>query len=426
MNKNTPLAEKLRPLSFKDIIGQDHLVGENGVIKKTVHAGRIPSLILWGPPGVGKTTMAQIIATETKRPFFTLSAINSGVKDIREVIQKASRSDMFSGGNPILFIDEIHRFSKSQQDSLLGAVEKGIITLIGATTENPSFEVIPALISRCQVYTLNALGKDDLVTLVNHALTTDEEYKKRKPKVTEYEALLRLSGGDARKLLNTLQLVLDFLPFENPIVDNKAIEEIVKENVLRYDKGGEMHYDIISAFIKSIRGSDPNAALYWLARMIESGEDAKFIARRLIISASEDIGLANPNALLIATNCFKAVEVIGYPECDIILSQATVYLATSAKSNASYAAIKTAKQFATQQGNLPVPLHLRNAPTKLMKELGYGEEYKYSHSYPGNFVEQEFLPEEISGTTFYEPGNNAPENKVKSTLHAMWSKRYNY
>ena len=423
---NTPLAEKLRPLLFKDIIGQDHLVGNNGVIKKTVLAGRIPSLILWGPPGVGKTTMAQIIATETKRPFFTLSAINSGVKDIREVIQKASRNDMFSGGNPILFIDEIHRFSKSQQDSLLGAVEKGTITLIGATTENPSFEVIPALISRCQVYTLNALAKDDLIKLVNHALDTDDDYKKRKPKVTEYEALLRLSGGDARKLLNTLQLVLDFLPTDNPIVNNKAIEEIVKENVLRYDKGGEMHYDIISAFIKSIRGSDPNAAVYWLARMIESGEDAKFIARRLIISASEDIGLANPNALLIATNCFKAVEVIGYPECDIILSQATVYLATSAKSNASYSAIKTAKQFASGQGNLPVPLHLRNAPTKLMKELGYGEEYKYSHSYPNNFVEQEFLPEEISGTKFYEPGNNAQENKVKNSLHQQWSNRYEY
>jgi len=423
---NTPLAEKLRPLSFDDIIGQDHLVGENGVIKKTVVAGRIPSLILWGPPGVGKTTMAQIIATETKRPFFTLSAINSGVKDIREVIQKASRNDMFSGGSPILFIDEIHRFSKSQQDSLLGAVEKGTITLIGATTENPSFEVIPALISRCQVYTLNALAKDDLIALIHHAITTDEDYKKRKPKVTEYEALLRLSGGDARKLLNTLQLVLDFLPYENPVIDNKAIEEIVKENVLRYDKGGEMHYDIISAFIKSIRGSDPNAAIYWLARMIESGEDAKFIARRLIISASEDVGLANPNALLIATNCFKAVEVIGYPECDIILSQATVYLATSPKSNASYAAIKTAKQFASNQGNLSVPLHLRNAPTKLMKELGYGEEYKYSHSYPNNFIEQEFLPEEITGTKFYEPGNNAQENKVKALLHSQWNKRYNY
>ncbi|MGK0286365.1 MAG: putative ATPase, partial [Salibacteraceae bacterium] len=359
MKSNTPLAEKLRPLAFKDIIGQDHLVGENGVIRKTVKAGRVPSLILWGPPGVGKTTMAQIIATETKRPFFTLSAINSGVKDIREVIQKASKSDMFNTVSPILFIDEIHRFSKSQQDSLLGAVEKGTITLIGATTENPSFEVIPALISRCQVYSLNALDKDALIQLINHALTEDPEYKIRKPKVVEYEALLRLSGGDARKLLNTLQLVLDFLPHENPEINNKAIEDIVKDNVLRYDKGGEMHYDIISAFIKSIRGSDPNAALYWLARMIESGEDAKFIARRLIISASEDIGMANPNALLIATNCFKAVEVIGYPECDIILSQATVYLATSPKSNASYAAIKMAKKLASAHGNLSVPLHLR-------------------------------------------------------------------
>ena len=426
MSSNTPLAEKLRPLTFSDIIGQDHLVGENGVIKKAIQFGRIPSLILWGPPGVGKTTMAQIIATETKRPFYTLSAINSGVKDIREVIQKASRNDMFSGASPILFIDEIHRFSKSQQDSLLGAVEKGIITLIGATTENPSFEVIPALISRCQVYTLNSLGKDALTELMNHALVTDPEYIKRKPVIKETEALLRLSGGDARKLLNTLQLVLDNLPEENPVLNNKAIESIVKENVLRYDKGGEMHYDVISAFIKSIRGSDPNAALYWLARMIESGEDAKFIARRLIISASEDIGMANPNALLLATNCFKAVEVIGYPECDIILSQCTVYLATSAKSNASYSAIKTAKAAATANGNLPVPMHLRNAPTKLMKELGYGDNYKYSHSYPGNFVEQEFLPEEMSGTIFYEPGNNPAENRITENLKNQWSKRYKY
>ena len=426
MISNTPLAEKLRPLTFNDIIGQDHLVGNQGVIRKTVLAGRIPSLILWGPPGVGKTTMAQIIATETKRPFFTLSAINSGVKDIREVIQKASKSDMFNTVSPILFIDEIHRFSKSQQDSLLGAVEKGTITLIGATTENPSFEVIPALISRCQVYTLNALSKNDLIKLIDHAITSDSEYKKRKPQVIEYEALLRLSGGDARKLLNTLQLVLDYLPFENPQINNKAIEEIVKENVLRYDKGGEMHYDIISAFIKSIRGSDPNAAVYWLARMIESGEDAKFIARRLIISASEDIGMANPNALLMATNCFKAVEVIGYPECDIILSQATVYLATSAKSNASYAAIKTAKQLATGQGNLSVPMHLRNAPTKLMKEMGYGEDYKYSNSFPGNFIEQEFLPEEISGTRLYEPGINPAETRIHHDLISKWAKRYGY
>ena len=426
MISNTPLAEKLRPLQFSDIIGQDHLVGKNGVIKKAIQSGRIPSLILWGPPGVGKTTMAQIIANETKRPFYTLSAINSGVKDIREVIQKASRSDMFSGGSPILFIDEIHRFSKSQQDSLLGAVEKGTITLIGATTENPSFEVIPALISRCQVYTLNALGKEDLLQLIDHALTTDPDYIKRKPVLKESDALLRLSGGDARKLLNTLQLVLDNLPENNPVLDNKAIEEIVKENVLRYDKGGEMHYDVISAFIKSIRGSDPNAALYWLGRMIESGEDAKFIARRLVISASEDIGMANPNALLLATNCFKAVEVIGYPECDIILSQATVYLATSAKSNASYMAIKMAKEAAKAHGNVPVPLHLRNAPTKLMKELGYGEEYKYSHSFPGNFVAQEFLPEELQGTKFYEPGNNAAENKIAENLKINWKDKYNY
>jgi putative ATPase len=426
MISNTPLAEKLRPLQFSDIIGQDHLVGEQGVIKKAIQGERIPSLILWGPPGVGKTTMAQIIANETKRPFYTLSAINSGVKDIREVIDKASRSDMFRGGSPILFIDEIHRFSKSQQDSLLGAVEKGVITLIGATTENPSFEVIPALISRCQVYTLNALGKEDLLKLIHHALDSDPDYQRRKPVVQETDALLRLSGGDARKLLNTLQLVLDNLPEQNPVLDNKAIEEIVKENVLRYDKGGEMHCDIISAFIKSIRGSDPNGALYWLARMIESGEDAKFIARRLLISASEDIGMANPNALLLATNCFKAVEVIGYPECDIILSQTTVYLATSAKSNASYKAIKTAKAAARSHGNLPVPMHLRNAPTKLMKELGYGEDYKYSHDFPGNFVDQEFLPEELSGTKFYEPGYNAAEQKIAENLKSKWGNRYSY
>jgi putative ATPase len=426
MSSNTPLAEKLRPLSFSDIIGQDHLVGPNGVILKAIKGGRVPSLILWGPPGVGKTTMAQIIAKESKRPFFSLSAINSGVKDIREVIQKATKNDMFSTGQPILFIDEIHRFSKSQQDSLLGAVEKGTITLIGATTENPSFEVIPALISRCQVYTLNALAKNDLTQLLDHAIQTDKEYIRRKVTIKEYEALLRISGGDARKLLNTLQLVLDNLPDESPEITNKSIEEIVKENVLRYDKGGEMHYDIISAFIKSIRGSDPNAALYWLARMIESGEDPKFIARRLLISASEDIGMANPNALLIATNCFKAVEVIGYPECDIILSQATVYLATSAKSNASYAAIKLAKDAAKSHGNLPVPLHLRNAPTKLMKELGYGDQYKYSHSYPNNFVEQEFLPEEISGTKFYDPGINLQENKIRINLQHNWTKKYDY
>ena len=426
MTSNIPLAEKLRPLTFSDIIGQDHLVGSNGVIRKAIGSGRVPSLILWGPPGVGKTTMAQLIASETKRPFYTLSAINSGVKDIREVINKASKADMFSGGNPILFIDEIHRFSKSQQDSLLGAVEKGTITLIGATTENPSFEVIPALISRCQVYTLNALGKDDLINLIDHAILKDSDYQKRKPIIKEYDALLRLSGGDARKLLNTLQLVLDYLPYEQPEVSNQAIEEIVKENVLRYDKGGEMHYDIISAFIKSIRGSDPNAAVYWLARMIESGEDAKFIARRLIISASEDIGMANPNALLLATNCFKAVEVIGYPECDIILSQTTVYLATSPKSNASYSAIKTAKQLANAEGNLSVPMHLRNAPTKLMKEMGYGEDYKYSHSYEGNFIDQEFLPEEISGTRLYEPGINTAETKIHHDLIKKWSKRYGY
>lgn len=426
MNSNTPLAERLRPVKFSDIIGQDHLIGPNGVIKKTVDAGRVPSLILWGPPGVGKTTMAQIIANETNRPFYNLSAINSGVKDIREVIEKAGKNNLFQGGSALLFIDEIHRFSKSQQDSLLGAVEKGTITLIGATTENPSFEVIPALLSRCQVYTLNALGKEDLKKLVTHAVTTDVGYKKRQPEIKEYEALLRLSGGDARKLLNTLQLVLDFLPEEKPVITNAAIEEIVKENVLRYDKGGEMHYDIISAFIKSIRGSDPNAALYYLARMIESGEDAKFIARRLIISASEDIGMANPNALLLATNCFKAVEVIGYPECDIILSQATVYLACSAKSNASYAAIKLAKDTANAHGNLSIPLHLRNAPTKLMKELGYGEEYKYSHNFPGNFIDQEFMPEELSGTTLYTPGKNAQESKIRETLKAKWGKRYKY
>lgn len=425
---NTPLAEQLRPQNFDEIIGQKHLIGQDGVLRRTLKKGRVPSLILWGPPGVGKTTMAEIIAKEAKRPFFTLSAINSGVKEVREVIQRAGKKDMFNAQNPILFIDEIHRFSKSQQDSLLGAVEKGVITLIGATTENPSFEVIPALISRCQVYTLNSLDKNNLTELIDKAIAHYNKVYQPTPLVSvkEYEALMRAGSGDGRKVLNTVQFVIDNLPKELPVITNDFVGKTVKENVLRYDKSGEMHYDIISAFIKSIRGSDPQAALYWLARMIESGEDPKFIARRLVIAASEEIGMANPNALLLATNCFKAVEMIGYPECDIILSQCTVYLATSVKSNASYKAIKVAKNVAKEYGNQPVPLHLRNAPTKLLKEIGYGKEYKYSHDYPGNFVDQEFLPEELSGSIFYQPGNNPTETKIKDRMQHLWNSRYKY
>ncbi len=417
-----PLAERLRPKSLDDYMGQKHLIGQGAVLRKAIGSGNIPSMILWGPPGVGKTTLASIISQTLKRPFYTLSAINSGVKDVREVIDKVQSQGMFSKG-AVLFIDEIHRFSKSQQDSLLGAVEKGIITLIGATTENPSFEVISALLSRCQVYVLQGLGKDELEALVEKALSEDEFLKKKNITVEEITALLRLSGGDARKLLNVLELVVSQLNDGDSITDDKVLL-IVQQNPARYDKSGEMHYDIISAFIKSMRGSDPNAAVYYLARMIEGGEDPKFIARRMLILASEDIGLANPNALLIADATFRAIENIGWPEGRIILSQCAVYLATSPKSNSTYMAINEAQAVVKQTGNLSVPLHLRNAPTKLMKELGYGDSYQYAHSHAGNFIEQEFLPSEISGTAFYKPGNNSKEKQTEEYLKKLWGDRY--
>lgn len=383
-------------------------------------------MIFWGPPGVGKTTLANIIANYLKRPFYTLSAINSGVKDIREVIEKAKSQQFFGTNNPVLFIDEIHRFSKSQQDSLLGAVEKGIITLIGATTENPSFEVISALLSRCQVYVLKEQTKADLLQLIDIALTTDEFLKKKKVKIKENEALLQLSGGDARKLLNTLEIVVNSFNTEKIIITNDNVLEIVQQNIVRYDKAGDQHYDIISAFIKSIRGNDPNAAVYWLARMIEGGEDVKFIARRLLISASEDIGNANPTALVIANNCFQAVSVIGFPESRIILSQTAIYLANSPKSNASYMAINDAQELVKRTGTLPVPLPIRNAPTKLMKDLGHGAGYKYSHNYEGNNGAQEYMPDEVKGTKFYEPGNNAKEASFRKFLKEIWKNKYNY
>jgi len=402
------------------------LVGEGCTLRNFIEKGIIPSMIFWGPPGVGKTTLANIIANYLKRPFYTLSAINSGVKDIREVIDKAKSQQFFGTNNPVLFIDEIHRFSKSQQDSLLGAVEKGIITLIGATTENPSFEVISALLSRCQVYVLKEQTKEDLLQLIDIALTTDEFLKKKKVKVKEYESLLQLSGGDARKLLNTLEIVVNSFDTDKIEITNDNVLEIVQQNIVRYDKAGDQHYDIISAFIKSIRGSDPNAAVYWLARMIEGGEDPKFIARRLLISASEDIGNANPTALVIANNCFQAVTTIGFPESRIILSQTAVYLANSSKSNASYVAINEAQKLVKNTGTLSVPLHIRNAPTKLMKDIGYGADYKYSHNYEGGFEAQEYLPDEIKGTKFYEPGNNAKEASFRKFLKDRWKDKYNY
>lgn len=383
-------------------------------------------MIFWGPPGVGKTTLANIIANYLNRPFYTLSAINSGVKDVREVIEKAKSQQFFGTNNPVLFIDEIHRFSKSQQDSLLGAVEKGIITLIGATTENPSFEVISALLSRCQVYILKEQSKEDLLKLIDIALTQDEELKKKKIVIKEYESLLQLSGGDARKLLNTLEIVVNSFDKEPIEITNDKVIDIVQQNMVRYDKTGDQHYDIISAFIKSIRGSDPNAAVYWLARMLEGGEDPKFIARRLLILSSEDIGNANPTALVIANNCFQAINVIGMPEARIILSQTAVYLATSPKSNASYQAVNLAQDLVRKTGNLSVPLHIRNAPTKLMKEIGYGEGYKYSHGYEGNFEEQEYLPDELKGTKLYEPGKNAKEESLRSFLKNKWKNKYDY
>ena len=417
-----PLAERLRPRSIDHYMGQSHLVGPDAVLRKAIESGNLPSMIFWGPPGVGKTTLAFIISQSLKRPFYTLSAINSGVKDVREVIDKVQGQGMF-GKSAILFIDEIHRFSKSQQDSLLGAVEKGIVTLIGATTENPSFEVISALLSRCQVYVMKPLEKDDLVLLLQKALTDDEELKGKRIVVKEYEALLRLSGGDARKLLNVLELVVSQLPADGEIT-NDLVMSIIQQNLAMYDKTGEMHYDIISAFIKSLRGSDPNAAVYYLARMVEGGEDPKFIARRMLILAAEDIGLANPNALLIADATFRAVENIGWPECRIILSECAIYLATSAKSNSAYMAIESALSLVRQTGNLSVPLHIRNAPTKLMKDLGYGANYEYAHAHTGNFFDQEFLPSEISGTALYKPGYNTKEMQLKELLDKLWGNRY--
>lgn len=424
---NEPLAERLRPKTLDDFVSQAHLVGQNGALTKHIKQGLIPSIVFWGPPGTGKTTLANIIATQSGRPFYTLSAINSGVKEVRDVIDKAKQSGgLFTTKNPILFIDEIHRFSKSQQDSLLGAVEKGWITLIGATTENPSFEVIPALLSRCQVYVLKAFSKTDLEDLLKRAIKKDELLQKKKIKLKETEAILRLSGGDARKLLNILELIVLSEKEEFVTITNEMVLQKVQKNTVLYDKTGEQHYDIISAFIKSIRGSDPNAAVYWLARMIEGGEDVKFIARRLLISASEDIGLANPTALVLANATFQAVNTIGYPEARIILSECTVYLATSPKSNATYKAIKDAQQLVKQTGDLSVPLSIRNAPTKLMKELGYGQDYQYAHDFEGNFVPHEFLPEEIKGTTLYSPGNNARENSLKSYLKQLWKDKYDF
>ena len=422
-----PLAERIRPQKLEEYISQSHLVGPNGSLTQQIAKGIIPSLIFWGPPGTGKTTLAQIIAQESKRPFYILSAINSGVKDIRDVIEKAKQSGgLFTTKNPILFIDEIHRFSKSQQDSLLAAVEKGWITLIGATTENPSFEVIPALLSRCQVYVLNAFTKGDLETLLERALKIDPFLASKNIELKETEALLRLSGGDGRKLLNIFELVVNASDGDKITITNDRVFELVQQNTVLYDKSGEQHYDIVSAFIKSIRGSDPNGAVYWLARMIEGGEDVKFIARRMLILSSEDIGNANPTAFIMANNTFQAVTTIGYPESRILLSQCAIYLATSPKSNASYLAIGNAQQLLKQTGDLPVPIHLRNAPTKLMKELGYGDEYKYSHDYANNFAEQEFLPEAISETVLYNPGNNSRENSTREFLKKRWKSKYGY
>ena len=424
--ETTPLAERLRPKKLDEYVGQKHLVGETGVLKTAISKGVIPSMIFWGPPGVGKTTLAYLIANTLKRPFFTLSAVNSGVKDVREAIEKAKKSQFFGTNNPILFIDEIHRFSKSQQDSLLGAVEKGVVTLIGATTENPGFEVISALQSRCQVYVLEPLSKDELIQIADNAVKSDVVLSKLKIKIEAYDNLLMYSGGDARKLLNLLELCVNNLEGESRTISNDFVERIAQKQFVRYDKGGDQHYDIISAFIKSIRGSDPNAAVYWLARMVEGGEDPLFIARRLLILASEDIGNANPNALLLANNCFQAVNSIGWPESRIILSQAVIYLAASPKSNSAYKAISDAQELVRKTGNLPVLLHLRNAPVKLMKELNYGKDYQYSHSYENNFSEQEYLPEEISGSKLFEPSANVREEEMKKHLSKLWKDKYGY
>jgi len=431
---NQPLADRMRPVTLDDYIGQEHLVGKGAVIRRMIESGSLSSFILWGPPGVGKTTLARILANELDRPFYQLSAVQSGVKDVRETIEKARKQQFFNKPNPILFIDEIHRFSKSQQDSLLGAVEQGIVVLIGATTENPSFEVISPLLSRCQVYTLNPLTKDELLQLIDGTLKKDVLLKNLNVNIKENEALLRLSGGDARKVLNILELIINSeISGQDPkkeipkiTVTNDSVQGKIQENIALYDKNGEQHYDIISAFIKSIRGSDPNAAVYWLARMIEGGEKPEFIARRLVILAAEDIGLANPNALLLATNCFQAVHMVGWPESRIILSEAAIYLATSAKSNASYMAINEAQALVQKTGDLSVPLHIRNAPTRLMKDLGYGKDYKYAHGYEGNFINDNFLPEDLEGKKLYNPGNNARENDIREKLKNWWKDRYGY
>lgn len=420
---NLPLAERIRPKALDELIGQQHLIGENSVLRKAINAGVIPSMILWGPPGVGKTTIANIIANAVKQPFHNLSAVNAGVKDVRDVIQKAK-----SQSKTILFIDEIHRFNKSQQDALLGAVEKGIITLIGATTENPSFEVNSALISRCQVYTLKSLDEIDLKKVLTIAIERDEKLRKLDINIKDHKTLFKISGGDARKLLNLLELVVNSLEKDNEeiVITDEVVIEIAQQRVSVYDKNGEQHYDIISAFIKSLRGSDPNAAVYYLARMIEGGEDVKFIARRMLILASEDIGNANPTALVIATNCFQAVSIIGYPEARIILSQCATYLACSAKSNAAYMAINKAQKLVNETGDLSVPMSIRNAPTKFMKEEGYGVGYQYAHDKVGNFAEMEFMPEEIKGITLYKPGKNVREEELRKRLKTLWKEKYEY
>jgi putative ATPase len=431
---NQPLADRMRPMKLDDFLGQEHLVGKGAVIRKMVESGNVMSFILWGPPGVGKTTLARIIANQLKRPFFNLSAVHSGVKDVRDTIEKAKKQQFFNQPNPILFIDEVHRFNKSQQDSLLGAVEQGIITLVGATTENPSFEVISPLLSRCQVYILNPLSKNNLIQLVKNALKKDVLLKQLKIEIKEYDTMLQYSGGDARKLLNILELIVNADISDHPEkekeitikITNKRVADTVQENIALYDKNGEQHYDIISAFIKSIRGSDPNAAVYWLARMVEGGEKPEFIARRLLVLAAEDIGLANPNALLLATNCFQAVHMVGWPESRIILSEAAIYLATSPKSNSAYQAINDAQELVRETGDLSVPLHIRNAPTPLMQELGYGKEYKYAHSYEGNFIPDDFLPKEILNKKLYDPQDNARENELRQRLRNWWKEKYGY